>query len=137
MIRPPPRLTRPDTLFPYTTLFRSLPGPLLWRADQALRFPAQALAPCGAARPQSDDPFDGRGDSGAGLRPDSAQRGASHRDPSRRNAPVSPPRSRYVEGRKRSEESRVGKELVSTCISGCRPYHDKKNNKYKTTNTKK
>src|SRR3546814_1368907 len=24
MIRPPPRSTRPDTLFPYTTLFRSL-----------------------------------------------------------------------------------------------------------------
>src|SRR3546814_18406950 len=27
MIRRPPRSTRTDTLFPYTTLFRSLPGP--------------------------------------------------------------------------------------------------------------
>src|SRR3546814_11114003 len=27
MIRPPPRSTRPDTLFPYTTLFRSYQGP--------------------------------------------------------------------------------------------------------------
>src|SRR3546814_19383824 len=26
MIRPPPRPTRADTLFPYTTLFRSTPG---------------------------------------------------------------------------------------------------------------
>src|SRR3546814_19826799 len=26
MIRPPPRSTRTDTLFPYTTLFRSVPG---------------------------------------------------------------------------------------------------------------
>src|SRR3546814_2229132 len=26
MIRPPPRSTRTDTLFPYTTLFRSLPA---------------------------------------------------------------------------------------------------------------
>src|SRR3546814_10129575 len=28
MIRRPPRSTRTDTLFPYTTLFRSLPGAL-------------------------------------------------------------------------------------------------------------
>src|SRR3546814_19385574 len=27
MLRPPPRPTRTDTLFPYTTLFRSLPPP--------------------------------------------------------------------------------------------------------------
>src|SRR3546814_1174370 len=30
MIRRPPRSTRTDTLFPYTTLFRSTPGP--WKA---------------------------------------------------------------------------------------------------------
>src|SRR3546814_19410215 len=30
MIRPPPRSTRTDTLFPYTTLFRSIRSPL-WR----------------------------------------------------------------------------------------------------------
>src|SRR3546814_8223688 len=35
MILRPPRSTRPDTLFPYTTLFRS-PLPLHWlRADRA------------------------------------------------------------------------------------------------------
>src|SRR3546814_5535675 len=31
MIRRPPRSTRTDTLFPYTTLFRSVRGPLLMR----------------------------------------------------------------------------------------------------------
>src|SRR3546814_12782568 len=31
MIRPPPRSTRTDTLFPYTTRFRSVPGPPLRR----------------------------------------------------------------------------------------------------------
>src|SRR3546814_5726268 len=32
MIRRPPRSTRPDTLFPYTTLFRSiLANPLVWQ----------------------------------------------------------------------------------------------------------
>src|SRR3546814_15912697 len=30
MIRPPPRSTRTDTLFPYTTLFRSKPRPLIF-----------------------------------------------------------------------------------------------------------
>src|SRR3546814_19810176 len=39
MIRPPPRSTRTDTLFPYTTLFRSLAhaqGDRLGRADRQL-----------------------------------------------------------------------------------------------------
>src|SRR3546814_2836599 len=38
MIRPPPRATRTDTLFPYTTLFRSAAGRLLVRG--APRAPA-------------------------------------------------------------------------------------------------
>src|SRR3546814_1079223 len=46
MIRRPPRSTRPDPLFPYTTLFRSLDGAALapaiagdagWRYDTATR----------------------------------------------------------------------------------------------------
>src|SRR3546814_770645 len=36
MLRRPPRSPRTDTLFPYTTLFRSLPGPR-WRPDLAAR----------------------------------------------------------------------------------------------------
>src|SRR3546814_14210529 len=34
MRRRPPRSTRTDTLFPYTTLFRSLPEPMTVDADQ-------------------------------------------------------------------------------------------------------
>src|SRR3546814_15603622 len=33
MIRPPPRSTRTDTLFPYTTLFRSFPVGVLLAAE--------------------------------------------------------------------------------------------------------
>src|SRR3546814_2614568 len=36
MKRPPPRLTRTDTLFPYTTLFRSDEGPEQVLADLAM-----------------------------------------------------------------------------------------------------
>src|SRR3546814_13017524 len=36
MIRPPPRSTRTDTLFPYTTLFRSQVDDLFRRADELL-----------------------------------------------------------------------------------------------------
>src|SRR3546814_14841979 len=38
MIRRPPRSTRTDTLFPYTTLFRSLLGEAGYGADRPLRF---------------------------------------------------------------------------------------------------
>src|SRR3546814_8110719 len=34
MIRRPPRSTRTDTLFPYTTLFRSLPIPTLYPSER-------------------------------------------------------------------------------------------------------
>src|SRR3546814_7661839 len=35
MIRRPPRSTRTDTLFPYTTLFRSVQGKATWIPDMA------------------------------------------------------------------------------------------------------
>src|SRR3546814_19935761 len=44
MIRRPPRSTRTDTLFPYTTLFRSLRGDLLWVADDDLVARGRGLA---------------------------------------------------------------------------------------------
>src|SRR3546814_9443595 len=37
MIRPPPRSTRTDTLFPYTTLFRSRPAAGARRRDEPVR----------------------------------------------------------------------------------------------------
>src|SRR3546814_15290515 len=48
MIRRPPRTTRTDTLFPYTTLFRSVPAALL-RPPLAAHLPLQAdHLPCRA-----------------------------------------------------------------------------------------
>src|SRR3546814_17678124 len=45
MIRPPPRFTRTDTLFPYTTLFRSIRRVRLPRALVALEVRDLVLAP--------------------------------------------------------------------------------------------
>src|SRR3546814_15801157 len=112
MIRRPPRSTRTDTLFPYTTLFRSIyygdwgggDGSTLfdWGVDAAerhieaggrhriLRFVCRDAACRG---------------SGGGPQPD----------------PRFPPR-RGVASECRSEERRVGKECVSTCRSRWSPY---------------
>src|SRR3546814_12486113 len=111
MIRRPPRSTRTDTLFPYTTLFRShqrggrkarrgrgadrRDGPLPQGRNSAPR-PAQVeaalsllaaatLAGCATTAPATQNPQD------------------------------------------RTEERRVGKECVSTCRSRWSPYHYKKN----------
>src|SRR3546814_10523895 len=50
MIRRPPRSTRTDTLFPYTTLFRSFIKDLKNRRNRS-----DALLPKRHGRPQSDD----------------------------------------------------------------------------------
>src|SRR3546814_3934557 len=62
MIRPPPRSTLSDTLFPYTTLFRSprADGPGRIPAEHLLR--ALAVRPGGAAR--REGARDRRGDGG-------------------------------------------------------------------------
>src|SRR3546814_20539689 len=44
MFRPPPRTTRPDTLFPYTTLFRSRDLPPVIRVNIAEKDVPQGLA---------------------------------------------------------------------------------------------
>src|SRR3546814_15747059 len=116
MIRRPPRSTRTDTLFPYTTLFRSKEIVIVEvearvdgdRRDEAARrefvdignalvahFGAIAVdvVPVGA---QAEIAFD--------LLADRARIAAA-------------------EGQRRSEERRVGKEFVSTCRSRWPPYH--------------
>src|SRR3546814_12571453 len=50
MLRRPPRSTRTDTLFPYTTLFRSAIPP-------AIAFSACAFSACGDGRPFPDEAF--------------------------------------------------------------------------------
>src|SRR3546814_20607 len=57
MIRLPPRSTRPDTLFPYTTLFRSRTQLLHHRGIGALRHEADVLA----VRLVGDDEAEARG----------------------------------------------------------------------------
>src|SRR3546814_16240314 len=53
MLRRPPRSTRTDTLFPYTTLFRSAqapPPPIGWQYRRLHRESPQAPFPCPPAR---------------------------------------------------------------------------------------
>src|SRR3546814_17625382 len=61
MIRPPPRSTRTDTLFPYTTLFRSarLRAPVRTSDVQWLRtLQRRILPPAGASRRNQDERHD-------------------------------------------------------------------------------
>src|SRR3546814_13695777 len=118
MIRRPPRSTRTDTLFPYTTLFRS-----------RRRLPAfGGVAPVVHARGRLAYPrlFDVLGDRagkrrvGRPPRPVGARRLARARDRLWRQ--------RHI----RSEERRVGKECVSTCRYRWSPYPSNKQKKSHT-----
>src|SRR3546814_2632825 len=59
MIRRPPRSTRTDTLFPYTTLFRSL-----WAAEARGARPRARRRPPGAAARRADGRHEHRGEAG-------------------------------------------------------------------------
>src|SRR3546814_19905940 len=111
MIRRPPRSTRTDTLFPYTTLFRSA------HHRHVLARPGE------------------RGIGGAIERPAARLRG---RDPPiepgavqavELEAHAREARAAVIGG-ERSEERRVGKECVSTCRSRWSPYPYKKTNNH-------
>src|SRR3546814_13637313 len=116
MIRRPPRSTRTDTLFPYTTLFRSRPGDtvqvrggIVWINGKPLKREPMAdfvipvtpnmveAARANNALPCYEIQFEEIGANG--------QRQCRYK--------------RF----KRSEERRVGKECVSTCRSRWSPYH--------------
>src|SRR3546814_20139986 len=102
-IRRPPRSTRTDTLFPYTTLVRSA------RAERDVE-PARA-------RPLFDEH---EADEGAAR--------ALLRRPHRRTAHLWPGRAQHRRVERhpagdRTEERRVGTECVSTCRSRWSPYH--------------
>src|SRR3546814_20893310 len=114
MIRRPPRSTRTDTLFPYTTLFRSLrrlgrhhPGiAVLHVVDDPLL--AFDVVRRGDVR-EVERQLDALGvDLLAGV--EKLRRPAAHVPPDRRILGT------------RSEERRVGKECVSTCRSRWSPY---------------
>src|SRR3546814_19391357 len=116
MIRRPPRSTRTDTLFPYTTLFRS----------DVVAGDAQAISLGGHAESQATN-----GDStvsGGSAGNDIIKTGGFGLT------------GDLVAGdtmAKRSEERRVGKECVSTCRSRVTPDHEKKKYRNKTIPHKK
>src|SRR3546814_17530147 len=124
MIRIPPRSTRTDTLFPYTTLFRAAlivgahqHDDIFDRDDDDQRPHREAehahdlvAADSPAHLPQHVAKGEDR--AGADVGEDDAQRPQRQRQP------------------RRSEERRVGKECVSTCKSRWSQYHSKKKQKY-------
>src|SRR3546814_20468131 len=136
MIRRPPRSTRTDTLFPYTTLFRSTCHPMVAHessAGTAVRVWEQA--PEGTPKPMAVQQFapfispyeffEGMGirvwENGHGRTGVHNSIHAAYSEvPGYWEAMV----QAYGEDRaKRSEERRVGKECVSTCRSRWSPYH--------------
>src|SRR3546814_11135574 len=114
MIRRPPRSTRTDTLFPYTTLFRS---GRLWAGTVFLVF----LHPAHGGRRALEG---------------SQTKGAERTDMPRKSNPVdalkklreqreelAAKEAKLRDEAARSEERRGGKECVSTCRSRWSPEH--------------
>src|SRR3546814_11861000 len=116
MIRRPPRSTRTDTLFPYTTLFRSSNASI--RADLvALTDPAQP----------ADTPAIVAARSNVTLAVQAFLDQITDSDPRLGPTLIVEPATgtEYGAGRiaARSAERRVGKECVSTCRSRWSPSH--------------
>src|SRR3546814_18459022 len=122
MIRPPPRSTPTDTLFPYTSLFRSPPDqvrglgylstmPLHDRSSRALGEPLQNWIPFRAT-----DVHQYFGSKSKLLGRFGEYRSTVHQD--QLCGPQTPTAARL-----RPEERRVGTECVSTCRSGWWPFH--------------
>src|SRR3546814_11147691 len=113
MIRRPPRSTRTDTLFPYTTLFRS--------ADPVFDLTRPLKGPFAARDVGAADAADAAIQLAklAGLLPALFIREAVKDD---RQAPHVTPGD-VASSVARSEERRVGNERVSTCRSRWAPYH--------------
>src|SRR3546814_12189876 len=113
MIRRPPRSTRTDTLFPYTTLFRSH-VPAAPRQAQRKRWRKGWRA--------------GKARASCGILPRTHAHDAHHPGVHviEKMAMKRPVAERVGGEVERSEERRVGKECVSTCRSRWSPSHEKK-----------
>src|SRR3546814_13157859 len=129
MIRRPPRSTRTDTLFPYTTLFRS---------HEALRAFADPIAAHGRSCHELGDPRSRPTGARQLVRANPAQSCPGDRVAPRRASAVPAQGSGYVGGGawrgrvSRSEERRVGKECVIRVDLGGRRIIKTKKNKRKT-----
>src|SRR3546814_18228559 len=121
MIRRPPRSTRTDTLFPYTTLFRSRASPVP-QISTGLNEIVREFKPTAASdgKPSSVGAGFGRSDCGPG--PSSQSRSNTERlelgDEIVARAGKDLP---DIGDERRSEERRVGKECVSSCRSRWSP----------------
>src|SRR3546814_18911265 len=122
MTRRPPRSTRTDTLFPYTTLFRAIGAgtaaaarPGGWR-PRAFLGPAGAVSATRVARQHCGD----------GLR----LAGQSVPRPAPATAAPVPGAACGAHTDIRTEERRVGQECVSQCRFGWSPYRLNKNKKH-------
>src|SRR3546814_12756786 len=107
MIRRPPRSTRTDTLFPYTTLFRS-PNLRRSRLDRKV-LKAVVYDHCGAAIANPPD------EQRSTIQPSG--------EAVQRLQPILHRAETDAHLSARSEERRVGKECVSTGRSRWSPYH--------------
>src|SRR3546814_13707779 len=112
MIRRPPRSTRTDTLFPYTTLFRSTGNPF-FTTDTAA---ALRGAEIGAEIVLKATKVDGIYSADPNKDPNATRY-------SRISFDEAIVRRLEVMDATRSEERRVGKECVSTCRYRWSPYH--------------
>src|SRR3546814_21175317 len=120
-IRRPPRSTRTDTLFPYTTLFRSQPPAL--RAFERhqpdlLAEHREAVVAFGII---------GRGELAVVQPHDRTAPGVRHRKRAHRERSIGGRRLGHApilgRGAHRSEERRVGEECISTCRYRWSPSH--------------
>src|SRR3546814_18083556 len=129
MIRRPPRSTRTDTLFPYTTLFRSdepAPDRPIFGAVQPRAHIFDAAAQTGEVLAQNHIMAPRRANAVvAGIVDQRIAKG--------RRRPLADGVAKIAAGeQRRSDERRVGKECVSTGRARGSPYHyKKKTHRYK------
>src|SRR3546814_20795563 len=125
MIRRPPRSTRTDTLFPYTTLFRSTcPRRTSPSSRRAWRRRESGAASFGLADGKGGGVTIQRHTVSLAARTQAIQGRWLEEDG---DGPLPPPATHRIIAR--SEERRVGKECVSTCRYRCSPSPYKKKNK--------
>src|SRR3546814_16472514 len=127
MIRRPPRSTRTDTLFPYTTLFRSVNQVIAVLLEDGED--ASAIADKPQDKPQAKpeakpearqpEPAQESRKPATGTAPPPPKAASPEAEPARTGATV----KQTVLEALRSEESRVGKECVSTCRFRWSPYN--------------
>src|SRR3546814_16665115 len=119
MIRRPPRSKRTYTLFPYTTLFRSIEGGRHREPAVEHRQPQRHRNGCPQAGRQEERPEPLAEQRRTGMAAVAGNGGAG----SRHVGEYLVLRARWIMAFFSSEERRVGKEWVRTCRSGWSPYH--------------